>query len=42
MDLEMARFQLDAIDAAARSGRPIIVVEDFDAMPARRRTTRAA
>ena len=42
MDLDVARFQLEAIDAAARSGRPILVVEDVDVSRTERRASRAA
>lgn len=42
MDREMAGFQLEAIDAAARSGRPVLVVEDLDATATERNLTHAA
>ena len=42
MDFDMARFQLNAIDAAARGGRPILVVEDVDPAIPERRMTHAA
>jgi hypothetical protein len=42
MDLAMAEFQLEAIAAAARAGRPILIVEDADAPTTERRLTHAA
>jgi hypothetical protein len=42
MDFEMAAFQLEAIEAAARSGRPILVVEDLDRADTEQRLTHAA
>jgi hypothetical protein len=42
MDLRMATFQLQTIDAAARAGRPILIVEDIDPIESERRLTHAA
>jgi hypothetical protein len=42
MDFQMAAFQLEAIDAAASSGRPILMVKDFEPERAERRLTHAA
>jgi hypothetical protein len=42
MDFEMAAFQLEAIEAAVRSGRPILVVEDLDRADTEQRLTHAA
>lgn len=42
IDLEAARFQLAAIDAAARAGRRVLIVGDLDSATADRLVHHAA
>jgi hypothetical protein len=42
IDPDMAEFQIAAIAAAARAGRPILIVEDVDAATPDQRLTHAA
>jgi hypothetical protein len=41
IDFEMSKFQMAAIDAAVRSGRPILLVEDLDHAERERHLTHA-